>query len=487
MVIGIINISLTAKYFGVSFGKDLWILALTLALFLDAIIWGPINETFRAKFIFLKGEYGEYEALNKTKSLLFYTVLVSSAVVGVLIIYPNILAKIVAPTYQGNQLEELLKMVKFIAPVLLINQITAIGISILNAYESFFIPEISGFISSIINLVLIIFLAPLIGIYSLLVAYYLGIIVLMAMIIFQLYKLKIDIFKGYNNVNSSDFFVFFLFALPFFFPYFFGQISSLLEKTLASSLGVGNISVLDYSRRFTDILISTLSSVLITMLVPVLSKNFIEKKIEDFVFNFMQLYQLGLLFITFVIAIFTVCSRSFVDLFYDKGLISDEILSTIASLTMYYSWSTLAVFIYTIFGLVLLSAGLGKKYAFFGVIAQSLSIILNLALFKIVGIYIFPISFFISHLFAGVIMFFHFPYKLKSLYWVTLKYFSVLLVTSIVLIVINRYFFQFSNSFINITFNSVLILSIIVLLVFLFNLEEKKQIKFHLKKVFKYV
>lgn len=486
MVIGIINLSLTAKYFGVSFGKDLWILSLTLALFLDSIIWGPINETFRAKFIFLKGEYGELEALNKTKSLLFFTLLISSAVVGLVIVYPNILAKIVAPTYQGAQFDELVRMVRFIAPVLLINQLTAIGISILNAYESFFIPEISGFISSVINLVLIIFLAPLIGIYSLLVAYYLGIIILLCMIIFQINKLEISIFKGYNNVSINDFIVFFLFALPFFFPYFFGQISSLLEKTLASSLGIGNVSLLDYSRRFTDILISTLTSVLITMLVPVLSRNFIEKKPKDFVFNFMQLYQLGLLFITFVIALFTVCSQSVVDLFYKRGLISNKILSEISELTMYYSWSTLSVFIYTVFGLVLLSSGSSKKYAFFGVIAQGISILLNVIFFKKVGIYIFPISFFVSHLFAGAIMFFYFPYKSKALYLITLKYFSVLLITSITLLCINRFFFHFSNPFINITFNCFLIFIIMLFMVVLFRLEEKNQIKFYLQKIFKH-
>jgi peptidoglycan biosynthesis protein MviN/MurJ (putative lipid II flippase) len=484
MIIGIINLSLMAKYFGVSFGKDLWILSLTLALFIDSIIWGPINETFRAKSIFLRGEYGEIEAVDMTKSLIFYTVLISLAVVGLVLLYPNVLAKIVAPTYEGAQLNDLVRMVRFIAPALLINQLTLLGIGILNAHESFFIPEISGFISAIINLSLIIYLAPFLGVYSLVVAYYLGVILLLCMIIFQIHKLKIGVLKGYKNLHFNDFMVFFMFSMPFFFPYFFGQISTVLEKTLASTIGIGTVSILDYSRKFTDIFTTTLTSVLITILVPTLSKSFIEKNPKDFVFNFMQLYQLGLLVLTFVIAFFTVCSQSVVDLFYGKGLISNEILIDIGKLTKYYSWSTLSVFIYTIFGLVLLTSGSRKKYAFFGIVSQSISILLNVLFFKKIGVGIFPISFFLSHLFTGALMFCHFPYKSKLLYLNVGKYLFFLLVTSILIYSINKLPFHFANSFTNIFFNTFFILLIMLVMIFLLKLDEKRQIKYLVQKIF---
>ena len=73
LLVGILNLSLTAKYFGVSLEKDVWLLAISVVLFLDMAFWGPINETFRSKFIFLRSEIGEIKALQKTKSLLFFT------------------------------------------------------------------------------------------------------------------------------------------------------------------------------------------------------------------------------------------------------------------------------------------------------------------------------------------------------------------------------------------------------------------------------
>ena len=161
------------------------------------------------------------------------------------------------------------------------------------------------------------------------------------------------------------------------FPYFFGQISGILEKTLASTIGVGSVSGLDYSRKFTDILTGVLTSVLVTMLVPVLSLNYVEKKAKEFVLNFMQIFQLGMLFLSFVIALFTSTSLSFVRIFFDKGMISENMLQEISRLTVFYSWSTLAVFIYLIFGMALLSSNKSKKYAFWGVMAQITSISMN--------------------------------------------------------------------------------------------------------------
>lgn len=482
LLVGILNLSLTAKYFGVSLEKDVWLLAISVILFLDMAVWGPINETFRSKFVFLKGEIGEAEALQKTKSLLFFTFIISVGIVCVVSIYPQILSKIIAPTYSGVQYDGLIRMIVIAAPIMLITQLSAIGISILNAYESFFVPEITGFITAVVNLVLLIFLAPYIGIYSLVISYYVGAVLLLVLLFVQIRKLQISIFIGYNDIKFKDFKIFFLFALPFFFPYFFGQVSGVLEKTLVSTIGVGNVSALDYSRKFTDILTSVLTSVLFTMLVPVLSLKYIQKKPKEFVLNFMEIFQLGMLFLTFVITLFTSTSLSVVSIFFDKGMITKDTLQEISNLTIFYSWSTLAVFIYLVFGVALLSSDRSKKYAFWGVIAQIISISLNFIFIKSIGIYIFPISLLLSHFIVGVIMSFYFPYKNKRLTNVFFKYVSILVLTTSLVFLINKFVNFQINSFLHIASNSILTLIIIGLLAVLFNLEEKHTMYAYLNK-----
>ncbi|OIV43211.1 lipid II flippase MurJ [Flavobacterium johnsoniae] len=473
LLVGVLNLSLTAKYFGVSLDKDVWLLALSVVLFLDMAIWGPINETFRSKFIFLRGESGEIEALRKTKSMLFFTVLISIGLVCFIFVYPQFLANIIAPTYSGMHYERLIKMIIIAAPILLITQLSAIATSLLNAYESFFVPEITGFITSIINLVLLVFLAPYIGIYSLVLSYYIGAILLLILLLFQIKKLNILIFS-YSVIKVKDFKIFIIFALPFFLPYSFGQISAVLEKTLVSTLGIGYVSVLDYSRKFTDIFTSVLTSVLVTMLVPVLSSKYIDKKPREFTSNFMEILQLGLLLLSFVIPIFTSCSMSIVYIFFNKGKIPSNMLFQISELTIYYSWSILAVFIYVIFGMALLSSNRSKKYAFLGVFAQIISIVINLVFISTVGIYIFPISLFISHIIAGIVMSLYFPYKTKKIIRSFCKYMFILIISTVTIFFVSKYFNGNINPYVQIFNISVLTGVIITIFAYVFNLEEKE-------------
>lgn len=484
LLVGIVNLSLTAKYFGVSIDKDIWLLAISVVVFLDMAIWGPVNETFRSKFVFLRAEVGEDEAIKKTKSLLFYTFIISIIIVFFVSFFPEILGKIIAPTFTGIQFDKLIKMIAIAAPILLITQISAIETSILNAYESFFIPEITGFITAVINLMILVLLAPYIGIYSLVISYYVGSILLVLLLSRQIYILKIPLFNNYKNINFKDFKIFLIFALPFFFPYFLGQVSTILEKTLVSSLGIGYVSVLDYSRKFTDILISVLTSVLSTMLVPILSLKFIEKKPREFSNEFMQIYQLGMLFIAFIISIFTSSSSSIISVFFDKGKINTVMLNDISQLTIYYSWSTFAVFIYCIFGMALLSSKSSKKYAFWGVFAQIVSISINLIFVKSTGIYIFPMSLFIAHIIAGFIMLYHFPYKSKALLKRISKYILILILNTILIVLITRYFLFNISPFFQIICNSIIGAVTLLFFIYFFNLEEKKTINYYYLKLF---
>jgi putative peptidoglycan lipid II flippase len=223
--VSVLSLYFSAKYFGITVERDIWLLALNVFLIFDMAIWGPINETFRAKFIFIKEEISEEEALQKTSSLLLFTNVVTLVLVGIILWKPEFISSIIAPTYKGEQLTLLLFMIRIMAPSFLFNQINQLLISVLNSYRSIYIPEIAGFISGIINLTLIIILAPKIGILSLAYGYYSGLILLLILLITQIRSTKIKLFSDLKMIRLSDTKPFILFSLPFFIPYFIGQIA----------------------------------------------------------------------------------------------------------------------------------------------------------------------------------------------------------------------------------------------------------------------
>lgn len=483
--INILIMSLSAKYFGISVDRDVWLLAFSSMVLLENAIWGPLNETFRSKFIFLKSELGEANALDKVRSLIFFMFVISLLLCISIALFPEPIAKMIAPSFKGDELKFLLIMIRLLAPYLLFNQLVQILTSILNSYDSFYIPEIAGLISNIINLVLIYFLAQSIGIYALLLAYYISIAILFILIGYQISKLNLGLINFKKAIFFDDFKLFFLFALPFFLPYFFGQLSGFIEKNILSSLGLGFVSLLDYSKKFNEVIISVLFSVLATILVPVLSTKYAEKKPSEFVANFLGVYQLGFLFLTLFIALFTSSSESFVRLLYDNGGINPSQIIQISELTIYYSWATLAVFIYAIFGMSLLSSGASKKYALLGLIAQILGLITNVSLVKSMGIYIFPLSYFIAHFTIGLWMMYLYPFKSSKIYWISLKYLVILLLT-VLISYCSRYFLLiFENPFIDISIHLLLILGVLTLFSFIFKLEERLSILKFVSKITK--
>lgn len=482
LFLSLASVSLTAYFFGVSLEKDTWLLSLSIIIFIDLAIWGPINETFRTKFIYLKNEEGELKALNKVKSLLFFIILISIIIIINLVLFPEIVIDIFSSSYTEIQRNELIKMIKIIAPVLIFTQLSAILTSILNAYDSFITPEISAIATAIINIIIILFFAPYVGIYSLVISYYLSYILLLILLIRQIRKFNINLYLSFKDLNFKDFKLFFVFALPFFFPYFFGQISSIIEKLLVNSIGIGNLSLIDYSRKFSDILNNVLTSVLVTILVPILSKNFIDKERKVFGNNFFQIFQMGMIFLSFIIPFFVLNSKIIVNIFFDMGKIDSIRLLEISNLTVLYGLTSFSIFFYLIFGMALMTSNNRKKYAFWGIVAQVLTIIMNCSLINYYGIYIFPVSLFISHLLVGLIMCVSFPFKTKNFNFKVLQYLSLLICTIFLSLIANN-LIEFSlTPFIQILITSFLILFIILLFLFILKLDERKIITGYLSK-----
>ena len=69
LLFSLITLPITANLFGVSIERDSWVLVTSFITVIGLTIWGPLNETFRAKFIFIKEKEGDIIALSKTVSL----------------------------------------------------------------------------------------------------------------------------------------------------------------------------------------------------------------------------------------------------------------------------------------------------------------------------------------------------------------------------------------------------------------------------------
>lgn len=405
IALSIFILTLSAKYFGVSVDMDIWIIVTAFISTINLSLWGPINETFRAKFVFIKEQEGEESALLKTGSLLVFILIVTLILSLLLVLFSKSLIPFLASSLEGTQKEIFVSILLLMIPSFVINELTSIGTSVLNAYNVFYMPEVMGILSSVLNLFCIILLAPHIGIQSLIIAQYFSSFILVFFIFYFFKKSKIHIFKGGLAFKREHIKPFVYFALPFFFPYIIAQFNIILEKNLANSLGIGIVSIVNYAGQFKGIIQSVFSSVLVTVMVPSLANRFANRNIEDFKNILNDNIQIVFISLSFIVPFLFAAASPIANLLYNHGGIDASSIDAIVYLIRFYSFSTISVMLYLIFGLALLAQQLGKIYAIQGVVAQIITILINLFFYKRIGATVFPLSLLISHFLVSLFMF----------------------------------------------------------------------------------
>lgn len=400
----IFTLMLTARYFGVGVEMDSWVIATTVITTIALSLWGPLNETFRAKFVLLREKEGELPTLARVRSLLLVVLLVTLVFSALLFVFVSDLSAVLAPSIQGDDRLGFTVLLLLLIPSFLISELVSIGTSILNAYNVFFLPEVMGIVTAVINIASIALLAPSVGIYSLLIALYLSSGLLLVVIALYLRKLQVPLLKGGVSLSWDQVKPFVYFSLPFFFPYIVGQFNTLLEKNLANQLGIGIVSVVNYSGQFRIILQSVIASVLTTMMVPLLSSAHARGDKRGFSALVLENLHLMFIFLAFVIPFLIAAAEPVVAFLYDRGEMDAASLASIVHLMRWYSGAVLVVIVYLIGGLALMSQERGKLYAFWGVAAQLLAIAVNFAFYRQWGALVFPLSLIVSHLLAGAWM-----------------------------------------------------------------------------------
>lgn len=472
LFIAIITMSVSARFFGVGTDREVWLMVFNFVSVLNLALWGPLNETFRAQFIFLRANEGEPEVLKRTSALLNFTLLILAVVAGGIAVWAPAVAHVIAPAYAPENLAKLSLMLRYMLFSTLLTQATQLLSSILNTYSSFYIPELIGFISAVINLILVVTLSPHIGIYSFVVSNYVSLLLLLIVLVIQVQKTGIAIFRGGFTFKWKLVQPFILYSIPFFLPYIVGQANGLAEKSIANMVGAGTVAAIDYAKKIPDALVNVLSGVLVTIMVPVLSGKFADGKIEMVVSEFKKYVQLVLVILTLTVPILVVCAPTITNILYNKGNISGSELTQIGHLLLAYAVNMIALFSYLIFGLLFLSVNKSKQYALYGVLAQLLIIVMNFALYRQLGVFTFVISSTIAHFTAALFMAARMPFPKGQIFGTITRYTGVLVTTTIILLLVNRYFYSPVNPFANLVYNLVVMGALIGGLSYVFRLGE---------------
>lgn len=449
MVLAIFIVTLTAKYFGVSMQKDMWVLVTSFLTTIISAFWGPLNDIFRTKFVFIREKDGEDAAKDSIQALVL-SILISATFISLVIIICNkSIADIVVRKSNSNAIHCFISLLFLLTPSIIITEISNIEISILNAYNIFYIPEVIAIISGIIDILAISILSPSTGIFALLIGYYFNIIAILLAANYFLQKKSISIISNGLNIKWGYTKEYFIFALPFFLPYIAIQLNTFCEKYIAGLLGTGMISTLDYSRQFSTSLQGVINTVLTTVMVPLLAKQFINNDTESYKRTIIQSTKICF-FIYTIAAIYLIgLTDPLSQFFFFHGKMTYNALHIIVNLSRFYGIAFIGVLFYLLNGMALMASGKEKHYALIGVCNQLVVLVCNWFFVINKGIYSFPIIFGVCHLISGLIMMKMLQIKDKKEYYaLNIRGIANIGIFSTIYYLIYKYVFQDKSSFI---------------------------------------
>lgn len=305
LLLGIVVLFLSIKYFGTTFERDSWVLSLAFWSIIICFIYSPINDIFRTKFIFIKKQEGEEAAIRAVNSLMNLFCLSYVLIIIIVFFCVEPFEPFLAPGFDEETKRYLSMMIFSLIPFFILQQHSNVLIALLNTYESYFYPEIVFLTSSVVNIVAIVFLSDVLGIYSLVISTTIN-TALMVIILTIMLKKKVSSFHLISMENIKWASPFVKVSLPMYLSAIFSQIYLFVEKSMCTNFGEGMVSIFDYARQIATMPYVVFSTIVPIVMTPLLSLAFINGDEDKFSDEMRRLLHLFLYLTSFFITLMIV-------------------------------------------------------------------------------------------------------------------------------------------------------------------------------------
>lgn len=383
--IGLVRDQLITYKFGATVYTDAYKLSASIPDIIFTIIGLAISTTFVPMLSRVKVKHGKKEMYKFANNIINILFCISFVIFIVSMMFPKAIVYALAK----NANVETINVATDLTRILLINLvflcINACFTAILQVNEDFVIPSILGLFYNI-PIILYLLLAKDFNVYGLTYANVLG----------NFFKVAVQIPPLYKNGYKYEFFINFkdervrkilILIIPVIVSAGANSLNLVVDKNIASGIGVGAITALDCSQllvNFINAIIST--SIISSVVYPVLSNRISEGDKEGFLEVLTKtVVYLALLLIP-VTAGMLIYGEDVMKLIFGHGNFTDRDVSLAASAFAGYTLGFFFTGLRDILNSTLFSMGKTKITAINGVIGVAINIVLSIILSKEIGI-----------------------------------------------------------------------------------------------------
>lgn len=400
---GIALLVVYGRLFGIGLAMDAWVFASGAVAAAGMLVWGPVNEIARARYLKNVADHGNMAAVIGANQLLRFTV----AVTLVLILAMFALGPwVVGVLYSGDQANDsgiVLRLFTLMLPSLLLGQILSLGTAYLNCLGVIYAPEWIGVGAGISSLCIVLLLAPSVGIYALAAGQYFSSALSMILVLGLLLRHRF-LLGTRMPIAGRAVWDYLGFASPLYMSYAAGQANGILEKSLASSIATGALSSINYASQIKSTLQAVISSVLFSLAVPRLTQAASDVDDRLFLRTWRDVQRLVCIFLLLLLPPILGAADLIAELLFNVAKSGGQQPANVALLIRLYAVALLPVSLYLVHGAALLARQNGRAYAAWGLISQIVSGLCCIVFVREFGTAIFPVALFFSHGIAAFAM-----------------------------------------------------------------------------------
>ncbi|GJL80332.1 MAG: putative lipid II flippase MurJ [Nitrospinaceae bacterium] len=374
-----------AYLFGTGDTLDAFLIAYLVPSFVVLIIAGAFKPAVVPTYIQVRDQESPEAAQELLSDLLFITLALLVAMTALLAAIGPYLLTLLGSGFNEQKTIISQNLLWILLPLVILGGLQTIYSSILNAGESFAVAAYSPAVVPIASILILVLLAPNLGIYSLAIGFLVGFALQVLILALCLKKRKISLKPKWTGMNPAVRQVIDQY-LPMAAGAFLISSNFLVDQSMAAMLGSGSVAALSYSNKVTATLLGVGAMALGTAVLPYYSKM-VAKQDWDGIHHTLKTYRWKVLQVAIPVTLLLFfLSEPLIRILFERGAFT-EADTVLVGWTQAMYVLQIPFYVLNILAVRLVSSLKYNKLLLYGnMISLPLNIILNYLLMKVMGI-----------------------------------------------------------------------------------------------------
>lgn len=382
-VLGFCRELVLANFYGTGAYADVFLLTLNIPGLIIAVVGSAIAATYVPLYFETKEKLGEEEALKFSNNTLNISCIAAIIVAILGLLFTEQFITIFAGGFEGEKFDLAVKFTKIMISGVIFLSSSKILSSYLQVNNNFVIPALIGIPYNIIIIVAIMISTKT----SVNILAFGALIAMASQLLFQIpFAIKSNFkYKKYINIKDDNIKEMMILVMPMLLGVAVGQINIAVDRALATTLGNGPLSALNYAARLNDFVMALFVTSVVTVIYPKLAKMSNEDNKEGFISTIVKSSNSVLLVVLPITVGAIVLAEPIVRLLFERGKFDASSTYMTATALKFYSIGLIGMGIRDILTRAFYSLSDTKTPMINSSIALILNIVLNLVLIKSMG------------------------------------------------------------------------------------------------------